>query len=355
MDRKELREKLNDMFDINGAVITKTQCCPGGRWWFTLPLTLFFSAVYAFMVWRSYYLERNTFIFVTIVLSVALLYAYLRLWISFISDILGGRFAECTVMLRRGEERYYYTRGRFIRKFEYDSGFISARGDIYDKLEDKKDYSPLAGRYHKSLQRRSSLYSTIAPSFWFDMLKETSVTVAGNTVTGVARGTKIVLRGDDRGRISSIEYSGKAYFLYDSVSPIYILDGKIPGRYRIIYKFKVGELDAIKPDKIFARAIKDYLWKKPSDEYVKFVPLTPLKKWLNEVSDIRPGQDVGSEVKESPNIFPAEFLTDSRKTDAEKQSAEKLVNAEKTENRLQKSPAESNYKTVRTEDRSGQK
>ena len=264
-----LRAKLNEMFAIDGAQITKTQACPVGRWVFTLCLTLLFTAIYGVCMWGASLFHGSALVFLFALLSIAFGFVLFRLWLGFVSDVLGGAFAEKTTFVRKGDERYYYSCGRYTQKFEYAQGFIAVTGKSYDKFENKSDYSPLAGRYDRALQRRSSLYVTMTPAFWYEKIAGGDYTVSDKEIRAVVSGGTVTLSCDQNGKISKIEYTGNGYDLYDSVSPIKIFDGKLPGKYRICYTFAIGAPDTIELPPIFGTAIKDYLFLPPDPDCVK--------------------------------------------------------------------------------------
>ena len=83
-----LRAKLNEMFAIDGAQITKTQACPVGRWVFTLCLTLLFTAIYGVCMWGASLFHGSALVFLFALLSIAFGFVVFRLWLGFVSDVL---------------------------------------------------------------------------------------------------------------------------------------------------------------------------------------------------------------------------------------------------------------------------
>ena len=266
MDDEKLRNKLNEMFDIEGAQIEKKQGNKLARWLFILHMTAFALGVAAFCVWGARFSHGAMKVAICIIIGVALAYVLFRLWLVFIVDVLSGNHAETVFFLRRGDDRYYYTVGRHIRKFEYSRGYIAVSGSSYDKFEDKTDFSPLAGRYNKSLQRRSSLYTTMAPSFWYNLIIGGEYTIGEREIKANGRGYDVTLEWDDFGKIRRIDYYGDGYYLYDSASPIKIMDCKLPGKYTITYDFTVGAQPPIKLEPVFGVAMDDFLMLPPSPD-----------------------------------------------------------------------------------------
>lgn len=266
----DLKDKLNDMFDIEGAVINKTQTCPVGRWAFTVAMTVFFGAVYAVCIWGALFFDGWEKLFLMELLTAALLFVLFRLWFAFAVDVASRKFAEITVFKRSGDKRCYYTRGKYLRKFEYEGGFIATLGKSYDKFEDKSDYSPLAGRFDRALQRRSSLYVTMTPAFWYDMISGGEYTVTDDVIKAKAGNASVTLTCGADGKIRRIEYVGSGYYLYDSASPIKIFDAKLPGKYRITYTFNIGEQEQVAIEPIFRTAMDDFLMPPPSEELCRF-------------------------------------------------------------------------------------
>lgn len=266
----ELRDKLNEMFDIEGASIVKTQCNVAGRWLFTIAMTVFFCGIYAVLVWGSMvFYGQALFIFLIALLSVVLAFLLFRIWLGFAVDIVSRKFAEQITFVRgKGDERYFYSRGNYVEKFEFSRGFICVCGKSYDKYEDKSNYSQLAGRYNKSLQRRSSLFSTLAPSFWYEKIRELNYKVTESGVTAEGAGESIKLTCGEDGKIKDIIYRGSGYELYDSASPIKFLDCKLPGKYRMTYSFTCGARQKIELRELFGTAMEDYIITLPDSEYV---------------------------------------------------------------------------------------
>ncbi len=331
---EKIKDKLNDMFDVEGGVITKTQYCPTGRWAFTLGMALFFAAIYAFMIVCLDRLYGSLYWFMFLLLSVVLLYFEARLWLAFALDFKGQKFAERTLFWKKGDSRLYYSRGKHVSKLEYESGGIEAGKDNYDKFEDKANYSPFAGRYNKSLQRRSSLYSTMTPSFWFGILCDMNCSLSENGIKGEGRGGRVEFICGKAGKISEIRCEGNGYYLYDSLSPIKIFNAKIPGKYRITYKFEIGDAETICADEIFGNAIKDFLWAPPRAEAVKFVSPVPFSEWLKDtdekIAKLRASEKNKEEIAaassaiETENIIEKEeFSTALRKSEADPKLFEK--------------------------------
>ena len=265
---EELRKKLNDMFDIESATVEKTQYCPVGRWLFPIFSTLFAGGIYAVLLYGALWASNGLDIFLTVILSFALGWVLFRVWLCFAVDVLSKKHAETTVFIRNGDARYYYTKGRFIKKFEYAGGHLCLCGKNYDKFYDKTDYSPLAGRLNKSLQRRSALYTTLTPAFWFDLLRTAAYSVTAEGVEAVFAGGSARLRCGQDGKIARIEYEGNGYYLYDSVSPVRLFDGKLPGRYRISYTFTPCEQPALTLDPLFFEAMADFLMPPPHEAFI---------------------------------------------------------------------------------------
>lgn len=266
---EELRVKLNDMFDMQSARVEKTQYCPVGRWLFPIFVTLFAVAVYGVLLWGALWASDGLDIFLTVLLSCALGWVLFRAWFCFAVDLLSQRFAESTVFIRKGDERYYHTKGRFIEKFEYAGGYLCVSGKSYDKFFDKSDYSPLAGRLNKSLQRRSALYTTFTPAFWFDLLRDAAVTVTDEGIDARFAGGRVALSCGEDGKLSRICYTGNGYYLYDSVSPLKIFDGKIPGKYKITYTITPCDAEEIVLNPIFYEAMKDFLMPLPHESFIR--------------------------------------------------------------------------------------
>ncbi len=341
---EKIKDKLNAMFDVDGGVITKTQYCPAGRWGFTLGMSLFFAAIYAVLVLFLNRLYGSLYWFVFCLLTAALIYFEIRLWFAFALDFKSQKFAERTLFWKRGDDRLYYSRGRYVSKLEYESGGIEAGNGGYDRFEDKANYSPFAGRYNKALQRRSSLYSTMTPSFWFGILCDMSCFVTENGIAGVGRGIRVEFVCDSAGKISEIRYAGNGYYLFDSVSPIKIFNAKIPGKYKITYKFQTGNTGTIFADEIFGNAVKDFLWTPPSSEAVKFVSPVPFTQWLKQTDEkiaaLKAAKASGAEVAAARGsaaeiangVLKAEFSEKLRKNAAvpnEFDKANEFKNAEK--------------------------
>lgn len=266
---EELRVKLNEMFDMQSAKVEKTQYCPVGRWVFSVFVTLLACAIYGVLLWGALWASDGLDIFLTVLLSGALAWVLFRVWFCFAVDLLSQRFAESTVFVKNGEERYYHTKGRFIEKFEYAGGNLCVSGKSYDKFSDKSDYSPLAGRLNKSLQRRSALYTTLTPAFWFDLLRDAAVTVTEKGIDARFAGGSVSLTCGEDGKLSRIDYTGNGYYLYDSVSPVRIFDGKIPGKYRITYTFTPCPSPEILLSPIFFEAMKDFLMPLPHESFIR--------------------------------------------------------------------------------------
>lgn len=265
----ELKDKLNAMFDIEGATIEKTQYCPVGRWLFPLFVTLFAGAIYGVLVWGALWASDGLDVFLIVLLSVVLLWVLFRAWFCCAVDHLSQKHAETTVFIKNGDDRYYYTKGRFIKKFEYAGGFLCASGKSYDKFEDKTDYSPFAGRLNKSLQRRSALYTTLTPSFWFDLLRDADCTVSAQGIDATFRGGSVQLTCGEDGKLRRIAYTGNGYYLYDSVSPVRIFDGKLPGKYKITYTVSPLLSPTIVLDRIFFEAMDDFLMPPPQEAFIR--------------------------------------------------------------------------------------
>lgn len=270
MDNETLRNKLNDAFDVPGATVVKTQCCPVGRWVSTLLFTLFFGAVYGVCLWGLRLFYGSLLVFLIVVLTLALAFLLVRLWIAFFADVRGARLAERTVFLRDGDDRYYYTVGKYVRKFEYADGCVAVTGKSYDKFEDKSDFSPLAGRYDRALQRRSSAYSTLTPAFWFDVLGQMQCVETERGIHGEGRRACADLTFDENGKIARIVYRGDEDRLFDSVSPLKLFNGKIFGKYEYTYTFTVGEQPAVVLPSLFCDAVRDYLWRMPPERICRF-------------------------------------------------------------------------------------
>lgn len=266
---EELRKKLNEIFDIESATVEKTQYCPVGRWAFPIFATLFAGGIYGVLLWGALWASHGLDIFLTVLLSGALAWVLFRVWLCFAVDILSKRHAETTVLVRRGEARYYYTKGRFIKKFEYAGGFLCVSGKSYDKFLDKTDYSPLAGRLNKSLQRRSALYTTLTPSFWFDLLRTGQYALTEEGISGSFDGGSARLLCGEDGKLAKIEYEGNGYYLYDSVSPVRIFDGKLPGKYKIAYTFTPCAEPVLTLDPLFLTAMEDFLMPRPHEEFIQ--------------------------------------------------------------------------------------
>lgn len=306
MNKNLLPGKLNNAFDITAAVITKTQSCRVGRWVCSVAATLLFGVIYGVLVWGAVnYLYGSLLVFLLCLISAALAFVLFRVWLAFAVDSAGSKFAERCVMLRRGENRYYYTRNRRMSKFEYSGGLLVAYGDDYDKFFNKQNYSPLASRYSKSLQRRSSLYNTLSPSFWAELMRDMEVSESGNTVTASGNGCTVVITTDESGKVSCIEYAGKSDYLFDSLSPIKIFNGKFWGKYKITYTFKPVNMEKLCVDGIFAEAAKEFLMPKPNGKFVEFVKRVPFDEWLKQTDLLKAGQaEIGqSESEEAPNIL----------------------------------------------------
>ena len=111
---EKIKDKLNAMFDVDGGVITKTQYCPAGRWGFTLGMSLFFAAIYAVLVLFLNRLYGSLYWFVFCLLTAALIYFEIRLWFAFALDFKSQKFAERTLFWKRGDDRLYYSRGRYV-------------------------------------------------------------------------------------------------------------------------------------------------------------------------------------------------------------------------------------------------
>ncbi len=267
---EKLRQKLNDMFDIEGAKITKTQACPVGRWVFTILMTLLFCGLFGVCVWGAMlFYGQALFYFIIALLSLALAFGLFRLWLGFAADIVSARFAEETTFLRKGDERYYYTRGNYVEKFEYEKGYIAVTGKSYDKFEDKANYSALAGRFDKALQRRSSSYSTMTPAFWFEAVRALSYEIRDDGITAQGRDGRIALICGADGKIRKIDYAGNGYLLYDSSSPVRLLDCKLPGKYHITYTFAPGAQEKIVLRPLFGTAMADFLMTPPDASCVE--------------------------------------------------------------------------------------
>lgn len=266
---EELRKKLNEMFDIESATVEKTQCCPVGRWLFAIFATLFAGSVYGVLLWGALWASDGLDIFLTVLLSGALAWVLFRVWLSFAVDILSGKHAETTVFIKNGDARYYYTKGRFIKKFEYAGGFLCVSGKSYDKFFDKTDYSPLAGRLNKSLQRRSALYTTLTPSFWFDLLRTGNYSVTESGISGSFDGGSAQLLCGEDGKLARIEYTGNGYYLYDSVSPVRVFDCKLPGKYKITYIFTPCREPLLTLDPLFFTAMADFLMPPPNEAFIQ--------------------------------------------------------------------------------------
>lgn len=265
----ELKDKLNEMFDISYAEIDKRQYNPVGKWWFAVSLTLLFGAIYGVCLWGARLFYGSLLAVLVIILTLAYAFVLFRIWLAFAVDLLGKKHAESIVFIREGDKRYYYSQGRHVDKFEYERGYIAVCGNSYDKFEDKSDYSALAGRYNKSLQRRSSLYSTMTPAFWYDLIKDWDCTVSDGGVTAIGKDGRVSFICDANGKIKKIEYYGGGYYLYDSLSPIKIFDGKIPGKYRITYTFDICARKKIVLKKIFGDAMEDFLFIPPQTDWVE--------------------------------------------------------------------------------------
>lgn len=257
---RELRDKLNDMFDISSAVVTKRQGCPLGRWLYTPLATLLSSALFGFLVWESLrFLDNERLYFVLAILVGVYAFVLFRIWLAFAADVVASKFSEEIRLVREGENRYYYTRGNYVEKFEYDGGKLVLHGDAYDKFEDKSQYSRLALRTSKSLRRRCSAYGTLTPAFWYDLLHEGAVTVTERGVTAVLPHARVSLDCGEDGKICHIEYRGDGALLYDSPSPLPALDVKYPAPYRIRYDFAPREDKKIELRALFRTAMQDYL------------------------------------------------------------------------------------------------
>lgn len=263
MDDEKLVSTLNEIFDIEGAKIEKKQSNVLGRWLFTVLMTVVSLGIAAVCVWGANFSYGGLRIFLYVIIDLALLFVLFRLWLAFYVDVKAAKHAETVTFLRDGEDRYYYTEGRHVRKFEYARGYIAVSGGSYDKFEDKTDYSPLAGRYNKSLQRRSSLYTTMSPAFWYDLIRGSEYEIGENSIKASGRGYAVTIEWDDNRKISRIDYIGDGYYLYDSTSPIKVMDCKLPGKYAITYDFTVGEQETITLEPIFGVAMDDFLMLPP--------------------------------------------------------------------------------------------
>ena len=268
MDDEKLKDTLNEIFDIEGAKIEKKQSNKLGRWLFTIFMTVFALGVAAVCVWGANYSYGSLRVMLYVIIDLALVFVLFRLWLSFATDVRSAKHAESVTFLRDGEDRYYYTVGRHVKKFEYARGYIAVSGGGYDKFEDKTDYSPLAGRYNKSLQRRSSLYVTMTPAFWYDRIREGEYEICDSAIRASGRGYAVTIEWDENRKIRRIYYLGDGYYLYDSASPIKVMDCKLPGKYAISYDFKVGSQPPITLAPLFGTAMDDFLMLPPPPDCV---------------------------------------------------------------------------------------
>ena len=301
MNKNLLPEKLNKAFDINAAVITKTQSCRTGRWVCSCAFTALSGALYGVLVWGALqYLYGSLLVFLLCLISAALVFVLFRIWLAFIVDAAGSKFAERCVMLRRGDRRYYYTRNRRMSKFEYSGGLLVSYGDDYDKFENKKNYSPLASRYSKSLQRRSSLYNTLTPSFWAELLESMDVTENGNVITAEDSGSRIKIVCCENGKVRKIEFVGKSDYLFDSLSPIKIFNGKFWGKYKFTYTFRHVKLEKLSVDKVFEEATSDFLMPKPNSKFVEFTSRIPFDEWIKATDLLSEGNAENAQEESEP-------------------------------------------------------
>lgn len=272
---KLLLSKLNTAFDgFKAAEVIKTQKNIKGRNIFLPLMALLATAVYVLCMIFTFRVNMEYRFFLVPIESIVYLFFMIRFGVLFYVDIISAKLAEKILIINGvGDDKKRYILGlsKFCRKFEYDGGFLVAWSDEkYDKFENKNSYSPLASRYERNIQRRSSNYVVFTAEFFFEKMIKGKFAVTENEASAILDEGEIKIIFD-KGLIKKIIFLGKAETFYDSVSPISFFDSKLPFDYYFTYNFTyLNGVETITLPEVFKTAINDFLLPIPDERIIKF-------------------------------------------------------------------------------------